>query len=310
MKTFILFDHQGKSAPFASALKKHDYLPVNSLSKDASFVLADSDVLGRGFALNKISVNVPVFVYPHSAFVPVFWDGMYPVHKKTTAVFVSTKRQAEILRRYGFPRPALPVGFSFCPQRPFRPFHGDKPKVLFAPIHPNRNGYLPPQHKDANTSTFTSLVRLAKAGIIDLKVRIVGSMTNNGLWPSDFAEFVHGETNQSHTDIDKADCVVGKYTFAYMAVARGVPTVMMNEKEPPVSDNGKDPCKHPRRWEAYRELVEYPYSIENLNKASDVEKVLSLAMGTEASEWRRGMIGRDFNGNRFVHVVEELCHGQ
>ena len=116
--------------------------------------------------------------------------------------------------------------------------------------------------------------------------------------------YIEGQPNQSHAEIDAADVVVGHQTFAYIAVARGVPTVMMAEWEAPTYGNTPDTLIRARDWDSYRHLMMYPLDIlAEEDTPALLERV--IRSDCEIAEWRARMIGQPFDGDCFVELLEK-----
>ena len=142
----------------------------------------------------------------------------------------------------------------------------------------------------------------------EIKVRYCGLIADNGL-EKECAEqnmrvtWKNGAKDSSTDDITKADLVVSHQTFAYMAVALGVPTVMMGEDIAPRSGNRDDGFTYSAHFEDYRDYLAFPLDILN----GEPEKVIQTAVtGSEAVEdWKARFIGEPFRPDYFVDCIEE-----
>lgn len=298
----MVFNHQNKGRAFICALIQAGYTVTNRHEK-ADFVLSDTDVLGKQPHLDCChAYGAPAFLYPHCARPPIFWDGIFEAWPHTRAHFVVTDAHGEVMKRYGYPHPVHAVGWSLCPIRTFRPVSNPR-RVLFAPIHCNANGWLSDLDQEINRESYRRLLRLVRTGDIELMVRYLYSLESCGLWKEDGVAYTKGQPNSSYEDILQADVVVSHETFAFMAVALGVPTVMLAEWEAPRIGGSPKTFKRAARWDDYKDLVMYPFSIL---AGDDALAILRQAARSDAeiTDWRRRMIGEPFDAQTFVATVE------
>lgn len=301
---YIIFNHQNKGKAFINALNVRGYRGSESAPhlNQAHFVMTDSDILGRRPRLERMrraGVRY-VFLFPHTA-RPNLVNDIYTEWEHTTAQFVVSQGHIEIMRRYGYSKPLHAVGWSLCPIRDFHPRLSYR-NVLFAPIHP-RNTDL---DKKVNRAAYDVLVRLASQGAICLTVRHIRDLSESGLeyisHPNIF--YYAGELDQSYIQIDQSDVVVGHQTFAWMAVARGIPTLMMAEEDMPTHIHVRNGIlKTARSWDKYKDLLCYPLDIL---AESDTIGLLERAVRDDAeiADWKRRMIGRPFDPGTFLSALE------
>lgn len=275
-----------------------------SKEEDADFALADADIGPRRRQLERLHGyrHAKIFLYPHQA-PPNIWHAIFPQWEHTRAQFVAAPGHVDVIRGIGFSKPVHVVGWHLCEIQPFQPRASCR-RVLFAPIHPNANGYLSDLYKQVNQATFVRLNVLRARGDIELTIRHIHPLDSNGLKREPGVTYIEGQPNQSHAEIDAADVVVGHQTFAYIAVARGVPTVMMAEWEAPTYGNTPDTLIRARDWESYRHLMMYPLDIL---AEEDTPALLERAIRSdcEIADWRARMIGQPFDGDCFVQLLEK-----
>jgi len=308
-RSFVVFDHQGKDGLFSRILESSGYCMVpytyhGGYKRKLAFVLTDHDIMGRANSLSRIrrlGWSDRFFVYPHTA-RPNLTNDIRTAWEHTTAQFVVSQGHAEIMQRYDYPKPLHPIGWYLCEIKKFRPRSSVR-KVLFAPIHP-RNADC---DKEVNARVYDILTGLAAKDEIDLKVRYIRSMQESGIktvinHPN--ITYKSGAMDQDYSDIDGADIVIGHQTFAYMAVARGVPTVMMAERslKTHIVPLGK-PVETARHWDDYIDLLAYPHDILD---AEDVMGLFNRVAGSDDDilDWRRRMIGDPFDPDKFVSILE------
>lgn len=301
---FWLYNHQRKGNAFIQALLAAEFeLDANR----PDFVLIDHDVGKGGCGLRSevqkhLKEKTPVFFYPHAARPMVQWDGMYPVCNAVQGAFVIAPGHVEVMRRYGYPLPTWAVGWPYCRMRPFRP--GKVKTILFAPIHPNANGWLCDEDKQVNAQAFEELVRLRGVTIM---VRYLRGLAQNGLWVQKGVRYIQATPDGSHREIDWADLTVSHQTHAYIAIARGKPVVMLGDRIKPHSGNLPENMRWVANWESYRDYLAYPYDVAD----GALEEQIAEASHSDARirEWRERFIGQPFDGARFVEQIRKVLNG-
>jgi len=304
---FMCFNHQGKANKFLEALNhggKYILLDCPGRYRNLKFVMADTDILGRRQRLeNMRHAGVGrFFIYPHSA-RPDLVNDVYPEWVHTTAHFVVTETHAEVMRLYGYSRPIVPVGWSLCPQKKFRP-RKEPRKILFAPIHPRCSEI----DQKVNRETFNRLRGLAQAGDIKLTVRFINDLLKSGLERVEHPNIAYtpGAMNQMYTQIDEADVVIAHQTMKYLAVARGVPTIAMATDLPTHIQMRQQPVLWVKNWAKYVDLLRYPYDILDCPDKNSVLNMLNAVIreNEQVNDWRARMIGSPFRKDRFVKKLE------
>lgn len=222
-------------------------------------------------------------------------------------MFVSAPAGVYLMEKIGYPCEVVEVGWSLTEIRDFQPRSKAK-QICYAPIHPNANGYLNDVDKNLNRAAYARLVDYAEKNDAEIKVRFCRSIVDNGLG-QEMAEahpkvvWKQATPDSSTDDITQADLVVSHQTFAYMAVALGIPTIMMGEDIAPRSGNRDDGFTYSAHFEDYRDYLAFPLDILN----GDPEEVIQTAVtGSEAVEdWKARFIGKPFRPDYFVDCIEE-----
>lgn len=310
MPEFLIFNHQNKGNALILALWNRGYrrAGISSQVHKVDFILTDHAM--------KIDTNARVgnltdyalagvdrfFVYPHTARPNVIND-IVGEYEGITAHFVSAPGHVDVMRAYGYDKPLHVIGWSLCPIGKFRACESPQ-NILFAPIH----GRCAKVDHEANQKTFERLVELAKAGFIHLTVRYYRTLELSGLYEIDHPGITYHGIEDLALDweqIDQADVVVGHQTFAWLAVARGIPTVMFGEDIPPhLVPMGKGEL-YPRNWEKYRRLMAYPYDLLTCDPGKTLELLYrAAASDRDIVDWKRRMIGEPFNPDAFVDIIE------
>jgi hypothetical protein len=304
---FMCKGHQGKERAYVQALRDAGWASTESIHGALRFALFDLDTGrgGVGYHRNLPRLHqrkIPIFLYPHAARPMIQWDGMYEPFPHTRCSFVIAPGHAQVMRSYGYPLPVAVTGWTYCPIVPFQPVQQVQ-NILFGPIHPNANLWLSDVDKSLNQRTFYRLLEYCKATGVSLTVRHVRDLGANGLVKVDGVTYIDAQPNGATTEIDQADLVVGHQTFAYLAVARGKPVLMMGEDIPPRSGNAEDNFRWVASWEKYADLLMFPLDILAGDTAEMIER--ATRSDEEIREWRDRFIGQPFDGPAFVEKLEK-----
>lgn len=302
---FYLFNHQNKGTALVRALQQAGWNWTAQLGR-ADVIFSDSDVPARAKILASFHQRgKKIFLYPHAARPTLFNDFPgYPPSPYIDAHYITAAGHVPIMRSIGLPYPLEVMGWHLCPMKPFEPRTSAR-RVLFAPIHPNSNGTLSVGDRKINADTLRKLLPLVRSGEIELTIRYLRGLDKNGIWKEDGITYIEGDPDQSYAQIDDADVVIAHQTFAYIAIARGVPVIMMGEDVPPRMgcEEHRD-FQYARSWKKYKDLLMYPFDIL---AADDVAALFQRAVQSdcEIADWRTRLIGEPFNGPRFVKLVEK-----
>ena len=305
--TFFYKAHQGKEKLYVAALENAGYTGSKRIIHNMDFTIMDHDVGPDGIGFRKElptmkRMRIPVLFYPHAARPTMFWDGIYKMWPYTIATFVIAEGHMEVMKRYGYPFPIEVTGWTYCEIKEFQPTNSVK-NILFGAIHPNTNGWLSPIDQDLNSRTLERLTAYSKANNINLTVRYIHELKQNGLKEVDGVNFVRGKPDGTFNMIDEADLVVGYQTFAYISVARGKPTLMMGEGIPARSGNMPKNFTYVSNWDKYKDLVMYPLDILE----GDLDSIIKKATENDSyiAKWKKDMIGEPFNAENFVEKLEK-----
>jgi len=311
---FYIREHQHKAKAYIDALKTAGYRQKRR-PLGVDFAIVDYEIAGVfngcGPRLSPVTkkanaLDIPLFVYPHSVRPNVPYDLTNDYYDKIHALFTIARGHKEVLKRLGYPNPIEVAGWSYTDIKPFRQHKPkDKIRVLFAPIHPVGNGYLPDIDKELNAKTYRLLLGLMDK--IDLTVRHIQSLEYNGLWEDERVNFIIGRMDGSTRQINNTDVVIAAFTFAHMTVALGQPLVMVGE--------GVRPHNTPRksgemiwgiRWDEYKDYMAFPHNVEDCEVSGDLLGMIKKAMnGSKGVEdWKNRFIGEPFDGRRFVKTLE------
>lgn len=305
-KTFFFYKHQRKADVLEKALRQFGWLENRSIA-NTSCALFDVDILSRVEIFNSLHRRgVKLFCYPHSgAPAPgtLGWRGHKP-HPHTSAQFVFSPGHKEILHLIGYPHDINVVGWAYCELLPFKPVEQIK-SVLFGPLHPNANGWLSDDDKAVNQRAFERLRKASKEMGFKLTVRYLQTPEGNGLEPVDEPNITYfqGLPDNSYEQIDNHDIVISTQTLAYLSIARGKPTLMMDEWIAPRAGNSEELFTHVEGWDSFKHIMMYPHDI---NTTSDIPALMQHVAQDDSDirEWKRRMIGPQFSSKKFSEILE------
>ena len=299
---FWIYKHQHKAAVYIDALLCARY----ELSESKpDFVLFDHDI-GRGDdtfrpqIIRRVREGAKIFMYPHAARPMIQWDGMYPCFTDhVMGSFVIAPGHTEVMKRYGYPLPTWEVGWSYCRFRSFKPVSKVK-MILFCPIHPHANGWLSDTDKQINIDTFNALLKLKGVHIL---VRYLRDLHKQGLWAQRGVQYYQGKPDGSTRQIDYVDLVVGHQTPAYLAIARGKPTIMCGDRVVPHSGNTPESFRSVSSYDKYREYLEYPWDVAD----GDLEHQIEMVRRDDIRirDWKARFLGKPFDPDYFTKTIEE-----
>ena len=298
--TVYTYNHQGKADKYVYALTDRGFFQTRSRTRSHVVLMDIDDPIRTTFHVNQARNGGGIFVYPHAARAPITWDGLFRPWGMTTAVFVSAPGHVDVLRAYGFSGRIVVAGWAYCPILPYKPIHNPR-KVLFGPIHPTSKSFLSKKDRGINKATYERLLKMVSQGEIDLTVRYIRGLENNGLWHDDRVTFVEGRTDLTYTDIDAAEVVVSHQTFAYIALARGKHVVMMAEDVPPRNGGSEQDFRYVRSWDKYKDILMYPLDI--LNTCTPLDLIKNTEVNPKVEDWKARHIGSEFNSQIVYDTV-------
>jgi hypothetical protein len=306
-KVYFCSTHQDKAKPYVTALGNAGWLMRHRVPM-ARFMLLDADTGAYADRIDKAWVRnrCPSFVYPHAG--PPSLLGDYEgrsATKRLQARFVSASGHVEVMRAYGYRGKVEVVGWAWCDLSRFRP-KAKLRRVLFMPIHPNSNGFLSERDRVLNAAAFDRCKTICEEAEARLIVRHIRSLKDNGLVDGDGRViYKQGQPSiaEALAEIDNADLVVAHHTPAYLAVARGVPTLMIGEREQPLIGGRQETLAYAIHWHDYVELMAYPLDVLESDDPAELAREAALDDCT-IREWRSRMIGDQFEGAAFVRKLE------
>jgi hypothetical protein len=304
---YVLRPHQGKEQAYQEALFAAGYRKSSNPRTPPRFALYDLDSGHGGFGWSKAveelqGRGIPLFQYPHAARPMVQYDGIIEINPGIRCLFTHAEGGRMVMESFDIGKPVEVVGWSFCKIKPFTPVNEIR-SVVFGPIHPNANGWLSDMDKKINASAFAKIFSWCKKNKVELTVRFLHTLGECGLDAKDGVVYTRGHADQSTADIDQADLVIGHQTFAYLAVARGKPTLMMGEDVAPRSGNDDSNFRYVKHWKKYRDLLMYPLDIL-AERDTDALIKRAISSDDEIQKWRELFIGEPFGPKKFVSRLE------
>ena len=300
--TFFIKDHQQKGQAYEQAMRNVGWKPADFTQKP-TIALFDSDVTKWRIERIKQMPDSLIFLYGHTARPPLWYDFRecrpYP---STKAIFVPSTGHKQVLDRLGVEKPVHIVGWSFCDQREFTPVPKIR-KVTFAPIHANGNGWNAPVNQEINQNVMKRLLVEREKHRLAITVRYLRSLDSCGLKKEPGIRYILGQPDQSVREIDIADIVIATETYAYLAVARGIPTLMMAENIPPRIGNSPQNFDYVKSWDKYKDIMEYPLD----SMTGDLWETMQSAClpREDVRLWRERMIGKLFSPTNFIKIAKE-----
>ena len=315
-KYFFFYRHQHKGDMLVEALKQNGWKQTQNMHLSrASFF--DIDVDNRVEMINTlVKLGQKVFIYPHGARpqVAYMWKQMRP-HPKVTAYVCPTVGHAELLKTMDYPHRFVIPGWWLTPVVPFQALEGKPKKVLFAPLHPNGNGWLSNLDRNLNAMTLQNILKAQERLKFQLTIRHIHSLAENGLPNEPFGgiRYIRGSTQGDEIpQIRSHDLIVAHQTFGYKSVALGKPTVFMSEHLCPRAGTSPETFEFINEdyWFRHKHLYMFPFDINHhvIPPAQVMIDACSPMAEEKIADWRERFIGsQQFNGKLFSDEIERYC---
>lgn len=306
---FYIAHHQHKGRPFELALRRERWrLSINN----PDVVLLDHAINRKnpeeGLALigKYYDGGSTIITYPHGATGAWWMDSdLYKTDDRISGNLVigeGHKRIEEIIQ------PTLKhyvIGWGFCPIEEFK-----KPKetvnILFAPIHAaEKTNNFRDEAIETNARVFEALLKLpSKYKII---IRYLNPLNTIGLKNVSRVILRPGKPDGSYSEIDKADLVIAEGTYMYLSVARGKPTIGMNQHVPPRPNGYGVKSFKLNHWNEYEKYLAYPIDFDD---GDDLPGLINRAVKEEQSEWKRLFIGDKMSSVYLSKLLKNIRNGK
>jgi hypothetical protein len=299
MKTFFCQHNRDKADPYTKVLLENGYQETKDI-KTSDFIIIDHN-WGDDVMEYLRWTGKPIFMILHGLRGSMFWDARYKIHPIESCYFLPAKGYIGMFRQGGYPANMKAVGFPWCEVKPFQPT--TMRKILFAPIHPDDQGYHnTPEHADKNSQVWSILKEYAK----DYQITVYNSLKSekkSGITKIDNVRYIPSSLSIDGAlkMINQADIVISFDTFAFLSVASGKPTMMMDEYQYP-------PNKEPKKslhWEIYEKSYKYPYTFLNMPGDPLSNMLQCVKDGSSIQEWKDNFIGNNFDKDLFLNTIKE-----
>lgn len=303
MITFAAVQNKDAGRAYVEALLSAGYGQVSKLQQ-ADFVLYDVERPNRHEAYRDFLDDHCGFIYPHAPYSSYFhWDGIYsPLPVECNFVVAPGAKRA--LESIGYISRVEVVGFSHCKVKPFASTAG-KRALLIVP-RPMSGGRYVCEELHAGLRNVYAFLMSHVRDFEQITIQHTPDYWEKlGLPPFGKFEYTTNDPrNESNpasyiTDlVDRYDLVFGIGTAAYIALARGKPTIMWgNDLTPRTSSHLA------QHAEKYMDDLRYPLDFEKMSFDEILET--TRAESQEITRWKADNIGDDFNADKFLQVVKE-----
>lgn len=322
---FTINHNRDKAYPYAKAMTDRGYTEIERPNidimptyqhgdvmyitnpKDADIIFVDNNwtQAGRGTLGWAKGKGIPAFKIPHGARGDMFIDAIKSVGEFELCNFVPASGYKEVYKKGGYKNDIFVTGWPWCKVKPFNSvlMRTTVPRVLFAPVHPRERARLIPGHAHVNKTVIGGLRRLSDR--LDIHIYGYKDPLKNAL-PSDVAEWATYIESTLQIDdalkaIESVDVVIAHETLAYLAIASGKPTIMLDDSKVGL---GWYVVYESRYWPYYKENYQYPFCwmTDTGNKLDLIKR--TVEGGDAIALWKKKFIGRNFSAKRFVDKVE------
>lgn len=287
MRYWILH-HQHKGLPIDLALKEAGW----EYSQKADIALFDTNHHQKLVSMFEKRGSTLV-IYPHTAVACWWYDGVMELPEGFKAILVVGEGQKEVQKIITPNIRVESIGWGYCPILPFQNVKKVK-RIVFAPIHPS-GSILRPEARDTNARVYKRLLQLDNVQIV---LRVIGKLEDNGLWDSPKVVFKAGKPDGSYAEIDIADLVIAEGMYLSLAVARGKPAIGMNQR---ITQKVNRSGHVPERWDEYNYLQAYPIDFDD----GDIMELIDRAM-VEQTAWKRRFIGEKMQSENLSNILKDI----
>lgn len=302
---YFISHHQHKGIPIDNALKEAGWYMKH---KRVAIALFDHCINGsnpeviRSIVQKYYDEGAMIVTYPHGATGSWWMDSTFNYsndHIFANLVIGEGHKHIEEIRQPNLKH--YVIGWGYCPLKSFVP-KSNISNILFAPIHASdSDNSLREEAIDVNSRVYEALLNLPQN--YNITVRHLNPLGNIGLKPKSRIRFVYGKPDGSYSDIDNADIVIAEGTYMYLSVARGKPTIGMNQHIP-IRPNRKNEDFSLKNWDKYGEYMAYPIDFYD----DLLPNLIKEASNKEASEWKKLFIGNQMDGTKLSILLEDLLN--
>lgn len=299
---YFISQHQHKAIGIDNALRKEGWLPKHRWVDVALFdhdINKSNSEIARPIIQKYYDQKSTIITYPHGATGAWWTDSKHYLSDKFTFANLVIAEGHKHVQEITQPRlKHYIIGWSYCPIKEFEK-HEIK-KILFAPIHATlSDNKLREEALDINSRVYSSLLELPNN--YQITVRHLNPLGAIGLYNSSRVKFVRGKPDGSYLDIDQSDLVIAEGTYMYLAVARGKPTIGMNQHIP-IRSNHSNKIAKAENWELYGDYMAYPIDFDDGN----LEDLIEKASIEEQSSWKKLFIGKEMDSKNLSDLLTNL----
>ena len=306
---FYISHHQHKGKPIEMALRKEGWRAgVNNVDV-ALFdhaINREKPENGRALIKKYYDDGAAVLTYPHGA-TGAWWmdNDEYKTDNRLSGNLVIGEGHKHIEEIVQPNLNHYVIGWNFCPIEEFK-----KPKeiinILFAPIHASeRTNNFREEALDTNSRVFYKLLKLPiKYKII---IRYLNPLNTIGLKNVSRVILRHGNPDGSYSEIDNADIVIAEGTYMYLSVARGKPTIGINQHIPPRPNGYGSKSFKLNHWNDYEKYLAYPIDFDD---SDDLLELINLASNEEQSKWKSLFIGNKMSSVYLSKLLKNIRNGK
>ena len=207
---------------------------------------------------------------------------------------------------YKYPYRTEAVGFPRCPVQPFKPTTGKHLYYSSARLLGSKGVWPDKASKELHIKSMKWLVKnrqyfdkITVALQFDLKTAGLDNFTEYGFEFQEVGTPAELSTATAMRQFQDVDVVISFNTFAHLAVANGIPTVIAGKLGEVVNRHYKL-----KNCDLYKQWFDFPLDLFAMNG----EDLLRLRdrMNPEVEEWKRINIGTSFDADKFISVVKEF----
>lgn len=294
MKKYYIAHHQHKGRPFELALRREGWrLAINNpdVALFDHAINRKNPEEGRALIKRYYDQGSTIITYPHGATGAWWMDSdMYKTDKHISGNLVIGEGHKCIEEMIQPTIKHYVTGWTFCPIKEFK-----KPEevvnILFAPIHAadKTNNFRDEAFK-ANSRIFEALLKLPKK--YKIIIRYLNPLNTIGLQNNSRVLLRPGKPDGSYAEIDNADLVIAEGTYMYLSVARGKPTIGINQHVAPRPNAYGFKEFKLKQWDKYESFLAYPIDFDDEDNLLDL---INRAANGEQSEWKKNFIGNQMD---------------
>ena len=301
-KTFYLLKNRDAGNAFHKALIEAGYVETDIDHADMIFTDFERPII-------RAVKDRPIFIYGHTPYSFYLYDGKQWLDPIPVACnFVCAEVGVMAMKSYGYPYRVEAVGFSRCEVKPFTPTKGKN--LLYASAHLLGSKKVWPHPGDLEMHLRAMKWIAKNRGYFDrvivnysvsLEANALEKFTGIGIEFIELGEHSQLSAELAGRQFENIDLVISCNTFAYLALAKGVPTLMFGfEKDAPTLRSSTGGGRH---YDLYKPYFDFPLALEEMSAEEVLD--LRLAPNAQVEAWKKMNIGESFDAGKFISVVRD-----